>query len=139
MKSNKEAARRVIEYIEMNLDKEIDLNAISRDAGYSKHHLNRMFMEETGCTIYKYLQLRRLTVAAQELVGSDKAIAQIACEMGYQSQQAFTLAFRQLYLCPPKAYRDRGIFVPKQNKLTLQIQNFAQIRCTTVRMRRNAA
>lgn len=128
MKSNRETARRVIEYIEANLDKEIDLDAISRDVGYSKHHLNRIFTEETGSTIHKYLQLRRLTVAAQALIESDKAVSQIACEVGYQSQQAFTLAFRQLYLCPPKAYRNRGIFVPKQNKLTLRMSSCAAIK-----------
>lgn len=140
MKTNKEAARRVIEYIEANLDKEIDLDAISKGVGYSKHHLNRMFTEETGCTICKYLQLRRLTVAAQQLIESDKAIAQIAYDMGYHSQQAFTLAFKQLYLCPPKAYRDRGIYIPKQQKLILQLQSCTQIRqFSMAKARRNAA
>lgn len=38
---------------------------------------------------------------------------------GYSSQQAFSLAFKRAYLCSPKVYRDRGIFIPRQNRLSL--------------------
>ena len=44
---------------------------------------------------------------------------QIAYESGYDSQQAFTLAFKQLYVYPPKTYRNIGVFVPKQNRISL--------------------
>ena len=46
-------------------------------------------------------------------------IAQIAYEAGYNSQQAFSLAFKQLYVYPPKVYRGIGVFVPKQNRISL--------------------
>lgn len=121
MKSKSDVVKRVIEYIENNLEKEIDLENIAKNAGYSKFHLNRIFSEETGYTIYKYLQLRRLTIAAEKLVETQKPIAQIAYEAGYDSQQAFSFAFKQIYVYPPKVYRDRGIFVPKQDKFSMYI------------------
>ncbi len=37
--------------------------------------------------MYKYLQNRRLTVAAEKLVKTDKPIMQIAYEAGYDTQQ----------------------------------------------------
>ena len=38
-------------------------------------------------------------MAAEKLVDTDMDITQIAYDAGYQSQQAFSLAFKQVYLC----------------------------------------
>lgn len=119
MTTQKAVIRQVIEHIERDLEKELDLEAIAQAAGYSKFHLNRLFARETGLTIYKYVQARRLTVAAEKLVKTTLPIAQIAYDAGYNSQQAFTLAFKQFYNYPPKLYRERGVFQPKQQKISL--------------------
>ena len=119
MKDQKEVVKKVIDYIEKNLEKEINLDNISKNIGYSKFYLNRIFTEYTGVTMYKYLQNRRLTVAAEKLVKTDKPIMQTAYEAGYDTQQSFSFAFKQMYLYPPKIYRDIGIFMPKQNRISM--------------------
>ena len=119
MKRPKEVVGKVIDYIEKNLEKEINLDHISKNIGYSKFYLNRVFTEQTGVTIYKYLQNRRLTVAAEKLVKTNKPITQIAYEAGYGTQQSFSFAFKQVYLYPPKTYRDIGIFLPKQDRISM--------------------
>ena len=119
MADQKDIVKKVIDYIETNLEKEIDLDHIAKSIGYSKFHLNRIFTTYTGITIYKYLQNRRLTVAAEKLVKTDKPIIQIAFEAGYDSPQSFTFAFKQVYLQPPKIYRKLGVFTPKQNQISL--------------------
>lgn len=118
MKNQKDIIEKAIDYMENNMERRINLDNISKNIGYSKFYLNRIFTEYTGITIYKYLQNRRLTVAAQKLVESDKPITQIAYEAGYDTQQSFSFAFKQVYLCPPKIYRDNGIFIPKQNRIS---------------------
>ncbi len=119
MKDQKDIVKKVIDYIERNLEKEINLDTISKNIGYSKFYLNRIFTVQTGITIYKYLQNRRLTVAAEKLVKTDKKIIQIAYEAGYDTQQSFSFAFKQVYLYPPKIYRDIGVFMPKQNRISM--------------------
>ena len=119
MNGQKEVVNKVINYIENNLEKEITLDNISKNIGYSKFYLNRIFTEYTGITMYKYLQNRRLTVAAEKLVKTDKPIMQIAYEAGYDTQQSFSFAFKQMYLYPPKIYRNIGIFMPKQNRISM--------------------
>lgn len=119
MKDRKEVVRKVADYIERNLEKEINLDIISKNVGYSKFHLNRVFTEQTGISIYKYLQNRRLTIAAEKLVMTDKPITQIAYEAGYDTQQSFSFAFKQVYLYPPKTYRNIGVFIPKQNRISM--------------------
>ena len=126
MKDQKAIVQKVVDYIEQNLEKEITLDKISKNIGYSKFHLNRVFTEQTGITIYKYLQNRRLTIAAEKLVKTDKPITQIAYEAGYDTQQSFTFAFKQVYLYPPKTYRNMGIFIPKQNRISMYYSCISQ-------------
>jgi hypothetical protein len=52
---------------------------------YSKFYLNRVFTEQTGITIYKYLQNRRLTIAAEKkwILGMDLMLAVVYAGMGF--------------------------------------------------------
>ncbi len=109
----------ILSYIEKNLDEDLSLNRIEEEVHYSKFYINRLFAKETGCTIYKYIQKRRITEAARQLAGTCKPIAEIAQEAHYNSQQAFTLAFRQIYYCTPQEYRKNGVFCPKQSEITI--------------------
>ncbi len=119
---------KTVNYIEQNLEKNLSLDKISEEMNYSKFHLNRLFSEKVGCTIYKYIQMRRITEAARKLVYTDAPVIDIALEANYNSQQAFTLAFRQIYLCTPQAYRGIGVFTPRQDKFSMYCKyNFYDI------------
>lgn len=107
---------KAVEYIEENLEQDLTLDDISKKIGYSKFYLSRIFSETVGCTIYKYIQLRRITESARKLVESNKPIIEIALEANYQSQQAFTNAFSQMYYCSPQSYRNIKIFTPKTER-----------------------
>ena len=120
MMKNGKMIKKIIDYIENNLDSQLNLDEIAKEAAYSKFHLNRIFLECVGCTIYKYIQLRRLTVAAEKLVYTKKPIIEIAYEANYSSQESFTFAFRQLYGHPPQEYRAIKVHIPKFNKFELK-------------------
>lgn len=109
---------KVVEYIEDHLDDELSIDEVADRVGYSKFHLNRLFSESVGCTLYKYIQTRRLTKAAEKLVYTTKPIVEIAYDASYDSQQSFTHAFRQLYFCTPQKYRMIGIHTPKVDRFT---------------------
>lgn len=115
---------KIASYIEEHLDEDLSLDRISGELHYSKYYISRVFAEKAGCTIYKYIQGRRLTLAAEELSKTRKPIAEIAYEAHYNSQQAFTLAFHQVYCCTPLEYRKRGVFYPKQEKISMKIRKF---------------
>lgn len=111
---------KVLEYIEEHLDEDLTLDKIAKELNYSKFYLARAFAAKTDCTIYKYVQGRRLTLAAQKLVENQKPIIEIAYEAYYNSQQAFTLAFHQLYFCSPQTFRKNGVFYPKQKRISMK-------------------
>ncbi|MDE7028845.1 MAG: AraC family transcriptional regulator [Lachnospiraceae bacterium] len=109
--------RQTLSYIEEHIEEALSLDTIAAALNYSKFYLARTFAEETGCTIYKYIQGRRLTRAAEKLVKTQQPIVEIAYEAQYNSQQAFTLAFGRLYQVTPQAYRRKGVFYPMQPKM----------------------
>ena len=109
----------VIDYIESHLDEKLDLEKVSEAVHYSKYHLHRMFTNTVGMTIHDYVQRRQLTEAAKLLVFSAKPMIEIAFLSGYESQQAFSSAFKSMYKVPPAQYRDRGTFYPLQLRFVL--------------------
>lgn len=118
--SSKTVVKKILSFIESNLDENLTLENISKELNYSKFYVARIFREHTGCTMYKYIQSRRLTEAARMLVETDKPIIEIAFEAKYNSQQAFSQAFHQVYLCTPQGFRKNNIFYPKQTGITMK-------------------
>lgn len=104
----------VIDYIENHLDGKLDLETIACAVHASKYHLHRQFTAAAGMTIHDYIQRRQLTEAAKLLIFSDKPVMDIALICGYESQQAFTAAFKAMYKLPPAQYRESGVFYPLQ-------------------------
>ena len=109
----------VIDFIENHLDGKLELELVAEAVHYSKYHLHRMFTDTVGMTIHDYVGRRQLTEAAKLLVFSDKPVIEVAFICGYESQQAFTAAFRAMYKIPPAEFRERREFYPLQLRFTL--------------------
>lgn len=62
---NHSAVKSVLLYIEENLNEDLTLEKVAGELNYSRFYMARSFAEATGCTIYKYIQGRRLTQAAR--------------------------------------------------------------------------
>ena len=57
---------RICSWVEGNLDKDFTLEEMSEELNYSKFYMERVFKENTGTTIYRYVQGRRLEEAARK-------------------------------------------------------------------------
>jgi len=108
-----------IDYIESHLDGKIDLETVADAVYYSKYHLHRIFTETVGMTMHDYVVRRQLTEAARHLVFSDRPVIEIAFICGYESQQAFSAAFKAMFKIPPAEYRDTQEFYPLQLRFVL--------------------
>ena len=109
----------VIDYIERHLDEKLDLGTVAEAVHYSKYHLHRLFVKTTGMTLHDYMQRRQMTKSAKLLVFSDQPILRIAMTCGYESQQAFSAAFKAMYKMSPAEYREHCVFYPLQLRFTL--------------------
>lgn len=98
--------KKIKTYIDSHLQEELDLDKLAKEAGYSKYHLERLFTKHYGCTLTKYIREERLKTAAIQLAFTNASILEIAFGACYESQQAFTLAFKRLYKVSPGSYRN---------------------------------
>lgn len=97
--------KKAMNYIENNLKKEIRTEDIADSAGFSKYHFQRVFKRETGLNLYAYIQKRRLAEASSLLRNTNVRILDIAVYLCFESQEAFTRAFKKVYGLPPGQYR----------------------------------
>lgn len=114
MRRNIAAAVAAIELIEGHLDGPLSLDEVAAAVNCSKYHLHRLFAATVGMTIHRYRRRRQLTEAARLLVFSATPIIEIALAAGYESQQAFSMVFKELYKRAPNHYRKAGCFYPLQ-------------------------
>lgn len=99
----------IVNHIEDHLEDELSVDSISTFSGYSPHHFQKMFSACVGMSLGSYLRRRRLTKAAQKLVKTQERIIEIALSSGFDSQEAFTRAFKLMFELTPKDYRDQGV------------------------------
>lgn len=112
MKQKNQNVASVIAFVEAHLEEKLSLDTIAQTTHYSKYYLHRMFMDTIGMSIHDYVLRRRLTEAAKLLVFSERPVLDIALSAGYESQQAFTLAFKEMYKKTPAQFRNDETFYP---------------------------
>ena len=85
---------------------------LAERVGLSSSALRQRFTDLLGQPPMQYLTRWRLTLAASRLRSSDRAIAQIAEEAGYESESAFNRAFKREFEMPPAAWRRQSAATP---------------------------
>ena len=81
------------------------LEELARAAGTSRSVLAERFQHLVGSSPMQYLTQWRMLLASNLLSRSNAPLARIAEEVGYQTDTAFSRAFRREYGAPPAAWR----------------------------------
>jgi AraC-like DNA-binding protein len=84
---------------------ELRAEDLARAAGTSRSVLAERFQQLVGQPPMQYLAQWRMLLATNLLVRSNAPLARIAEEVGYQTDTAFSRAFRREYGMPPAAWR----------------------------------
>jgi AraC-like DNA-binding protein len=87
---------------------------LAEGVGLSRSALAQRFGDLLGQPPMQYLTRWRLVLAAAALRSSDRAIAGIAEESGYESESAFNRAFKREFEMPPAAWRRQRNPVPNK-------------------------
>lgn len=98
--------KQVIEYIRINLDRDLTLTRLASLVQISPHYFASLFKQSTGLTPHQYVTKCRLEQAKMLLRRSPLPIIEICHQVGFQNQSHFTRLFRQHFQITPKAYRD---------------------------------
>ena len=81
------------------------LEALAQTAGTSRSVLAERFQHLVGSSPMQYLTQWRMLLASNLLSRSNTPLARIAEEVGYQTDTAFSRAFRREFGAPPAAWR----------------------------------
>lgn len=94
-----------LDYVDRNLTGELQLENVAKEAAMSPAYFSSLFKKLNGMTLWEYVQSRRIELAADQLVSSDKNVSEIAMECGYNSISNFNRSFKMITGQTPVAYR----------------------------------
>lgn len=84
------------------------ISALAKEAGISRSVLAERFRHYLNQSPMAYLTRWRLQLAAQMLNSTNRSVAQIALEVGYESEPAFNRAFKREFEAPPARFRSQS-------------------------------
>jgi AraC-like DNA-binding protein len=80
------------------------LQLLAAHAGMSRSSFALRFKQRVGASPMEYLARWRMLLAADRLANSSDPIAAIALSLGYESESAFSTAFKRVMGCSPRQY-----------------------------------
>ena len=83
------------------------IESLAGEAGLSRSAFAERFTQFTGSPPMHYLANWRMQLAANQLLSGTESIAAIANRVGYESEAAFSRAFKKLVGAPPSQWRMR--------------------------------
>lgn len=98
-------ARRVLDYIESNLSRELTLSELAGIAELSLHHFARMFRRTIGVAPYRYVLERRVERAKVMLRSTRASLLNISLSAGFYSQSHFTSTFGRMVGATPTEFQ----------------------------------
>ena len=104
---------RVLTHIERHLFEPLSVGTLADVAGLSQFHFSRLFTARLGESVMAYVRRRRMLRAAARLgrnpgVEDDieaPTLIDLALDCGFESQEAFTRAFAQVFGVTPGRYK----------------------------------
>ena len=96
----------LLAWIENQLDQPLTLDKVAARAGCSPFHLSRVFTARMGRSVMAHVRGRRLVHGARRLCDEpDLKLIDLAFDCGFESQEAFTRAFKRVFGVSPGRFR----------------------------------
>lgn len=101
---------RVMEYIETNLNGELNLETLASVASFSPFHFHRLFTGMTGETLNIFIRRTRLERAASLLMDKNRfdTISNFGYRCSFTSNAVFSLSFSDYFGIGPTDFRNVG-------------------------------
>lgn len=103
--AQKDLAAPIMKYINRNLTEELTLEALSQEFHISQTHLNRLFRQSVGTTVWQYITVKRL-FAAREKLAQGMPPTKVCTVCGFQEYSTFYRAYKQHFGVPPSAHKN---------------------------------
>lgn len=95
----------LLNYINEHFNEPLSLEGLAKRFFISKYHLSHAFSRAVGTGVYRYIMLRRLTVARQ-LLSEGVAPGEVYGRCGFQDYTSFFRAFKAEYGVNPRSFTE---------------------------------
>jgi AraC-like DNA-binding protein len=115
--------RRAVEtalWLDANAHEPVDLESAARRAGVSPYHFLRLFAGIVGVTPHQYLLRSRLRRAARALAEDDRAVSDIALDVGFADLSNFVRTFHRAAGLSPRGFRQAARAAAPEDRKILQ-------------------
>ena len=102
-----EAMGRCADYIEENLQTDVNAEELAALSGFSVYHFYRLFQQSFGMPVMRYILRRRLSHAIYEMKMGGPGI-DAALRYGFDTYAGFYRAFQREFGCTPSQYLKEG-------------------------------
>lgn len=110
----------LLHWIERQLDHPLTLDLIAAQAGLSPYHFSRLFSARMGRSVMAHVRARRLVRGARRLSQEpDLKLVELALDCGFESQEAFTRAFKRLFGVAPGRFRTGFAVAPLEGQFPM--------------------
>ena len=99
--------RKCIDYIYENLGADLSVKALAKTAGLDPAYLSRLFRQETGTPLKRFVKEARVDTAQNLLRYSDLTCLAISTSLGFSTQSVFIAVFKEITGMTPKVYREK--------------------------------
>ena len=100
------SARDIVEYIDKNISSDLNYKSISGFFHFSEKNLYKIFKNETGFSLSRYIRIRRL-IKAKSLLNSGSTPAQAAEKSGFSNYSVFYRCFVKEMGVSPTRYKTK--------------------------------
>ena len=112
----------VVAWIEQQLDQPLTLAQVAARAGLSPFHFSRLFTARMGRSVMAHVRGRRLVRAARRLCDEpDLQLIDLAFDCGFDSQEAFTRAFKRMFGVAPGRFRSGFAVEPIEGQYPMTV------------------
>jgi AraC-like DNA-binding protein len=105
LQGHTDALRRVLKFIDENLQHDIGLTEVAEAAYLSPNYLSQLLKKQTGLAFVDWLTGRRMERAREMLAHTGERVSAIAHHVGFADEAYFTRRFSQRFGVAPTAYR----------------------------------
>ena len=97
--------KRVLEYVESNLDKNITLTELARVANMSLYYFAVLFRQSAGLSPHRYVLSKRVERAKELLHDPKLSVLDVSMNVGFEHQNNFARAFRRMTGVSPTEFK----------------------------------
>lgn len=95
------------EFLAARIAEPVMLNEIAREVGASPFNFARIFQQQTGLPVHRYLTLLRLRASLERLSDGEEDLTSLALDLGFSSHSHFTDVFRREFTMTPSEIRSK--------------------------------